>query len=182
MAQANKLVSLTREQFNTLVTNGTLTANGVTIEFNENDIYLTPQPSYYEQVDGVLMPSTAGTLATQEWVNANGGKIYEHNLLLTFGYEEDFSAYAKITIPSKSAIAFTKEQVTTYLLARNGLVNASVQVWDSTEEVPKGVGSLHIYNNSTFIILGYSDNNEYLELNTTKIASVTDTVIDTSTI
>ena len=45
MANLNKIVYLSEAQKNTLFTTGSVTANGVTVTYNSNDLYLTP-PSY----------------------------------------------------------------------------------------------------------------------------------------
>ena len=106
METVKKIISLTREQYNTLVQDGTLTANGVTIDFNENDLYLTPQPAYYEQVDGVVMPSTAGTLATQEWVGANKPKLWQHEVTMDNLNEYGWSAELELVFICDSDTPF----------------------------------------------------------------------------
>ena len=45
MANLNKVVYLSEEQKNTLFTTGSVTANGTTVTYNPNDIYITP-PAY----------------------------------------------------------------------------------------------------------------------------------------
>lgn len=45
MANLNKIVYLSEEQKNTLFTTGSVTANGTTITYNPNDLYITP-PAY----------------------------------------------------------------------------------------------------------------------------------------
>lgn len=42
MSNLNQIVYLTEEQYLELMNNGSVTVNGVTVTYNENDIYITP--------------------------------------------------------------------------------------------------------------------------------------------
>lgn len=44
----NKIVYLTEEMFSELVKNGTITVNGVTVNYTEGDLYLTEDTEVYE--------------------------------------------------------------------------------------------------------------------------------------
>lgn len=121
--------------------------------------------------------------ANKNYVDDNT-KVYEHNIVCEFtDSETGHVAVATLTIPSKSAIAFTKEQVSAYLLAKNGLVNASVIIWDGASKTYlECVGALLIYDNTRFTIVSCYMADDYIEISTTDITTVTDNVIDTSTI
>lgn len=56
---SKKVVYLTNEQYQTLATNGTITVNGTTVTYNENDLYVTPQvyPVSDVQVNGTSVLS-----------------------------------------------------------------------------------------------------------------------------
>lgn len=43
MPNSKQIVYLSQAQYTELITNGTITVNGVTVTYNENDIYVTPQ-------------------------------------------------------------------------------------------------------------------------------------------
>jgi len=45
MANLNKIVTLTTAQYNTLVNNGSVTSNGVTVTYDTNSLYLTTDDS-----------------------------------------------------------------------------------------------------------------------------------------
>lgn len=42
MSNLNQIVYLTEVQYLELMNNGSVTVNGVTVTYNENDIYITP--------------------------------------------------------------------------------------------------------------------------------------------
>ena len=59
MANLGKIVYLTEAQLTTLTTNGTITVNGQTIVYNQNDIYMTPDS------DSKTWGNITGTLSDQ---------------------------------------------------------------------------------------------------------------------
>ena len=55
MGYSKKITYLSQAQYDTLVTNGSLTVNKTTITYNADDLYVTPQPdpiSYVQIVSG----------------------------------------------------------------------------------------------------------------------------------
>ena len=49
-AYSRNIVYLSKEQYQTLIANGTITVDGTTVTYNENDIYVTPQANPVEDV------------------------------------------------------------------------------------------------------------------------------------
>lgn len=75
MGNLNNIIKLSNEDYNTLVTNGSLTKGGVTYTYSENDIYLTPDeaelPSYSSaNANNVLSVDSNGNLV---WKTPYGG-------------------------------------------------------------------------------------------------------------
>lgn len=64
MANLGKIMYLTQAQYNTLSNNGTLTVDGVTYTFSENDLYLVPSgedlPSYTSADEGKVLKIVSG--------------------------------------------------------------------------------------------------------------------------
>ena len=52
MANLGKVVYLSDAQYTELVSNGSITVDGVTVVYNENDIYMTPQTAPVTSVNG----------------------------------------------------------------------------------------------------------------------------------
>ena len=69
---SKRIVYLSQSQYSDLITNGSITVEGATVEYNENDIYVTPQPDPVTDVringlsivaNGVAnIPMASGTL------------------------------------------------------------------------------------------------------------------------
>ena len=66
MANLGNIVYLTKLQYETLRTNGSITVGDVTYTYNANDLYLIPDENH----------------------------IYKHNLAITFTYRDDGSLYS----------------------------------------------------------------------------------------
>ena len=67
MGNLRNIIKLSNEDYNTLVTTGSLTKGGVTYTYNENDLYLTPDeaelPSYSSaDANSVLSVDSTGAL------------------------------------------------------------------------------------------------------------------------
>lgn len=64
MANLGKIMYLTQAQYNTLVNTGTLTVDGVTYTYSENDLYLVPSgedlPSYTSADEGKVLKIVNG--------------------------------------------------------------------------------------------------------------------------
>ena len=64
MANLGKIVYLTQAQYNTLVNTGTLTVDGVTYTYSENDLYLVPSgedlPLYTAADEGKVLKIVSG--------------------------------------------------------------------------------------------------------------------------
>lgn len=58
MANLEKIVYLTEAQKETLFTNGTLTANGNTINYNDNDLYITPEETKTSQIRNIIISTS----------------------------------------------------------------------------------------------------------------------------
>ena len=96
MSSQNKLIYLSREQFAELFNTGSVTANGHTIEYNENDIYAVEDDD-------------------------QGGYIYRHNLVISLGSPNvDNGVTARATVYTRTSTPFTVDTLKTYL-QENGM-------------------------------------------------------------
>ena len=59
MANLGKVVYLTDAQYQTLITNGTITVGGVTVTYSQNDLYVTPASPAAEV--SVVTPASGST-------------------------------------------------------------------------------------------------------------------------
>ena len=111
---SKKIVYLSQAQYQELVTEGTITVDGVTVTYDENDIYVTPQaePVTDVRVNGTSITANGvanipygaynvpGVVSTQ---GTYGTTIYEnHKLGLTQSvhgdYKEGYRPYCAVTI------------------------------------------------------------------------------------
>jgi hypothetical protein len=65
---SRKIVYLSQPQYQELITNGTITVDGTTITYNENDLYVTPQetPLYPDDLAEWAKASTKPTYNAEE--------------------------------------------------------------------------------------------------------------------
>lgn len=65
MANLGKIMYLTQAQYNTLQTTGTITVDGVTYTYSDNDLYLVPSgedlPAYTSADEGKVLKIVSGT-------------------------------------------------------------------------------------------------------------------------
>ncbi len=89
MANLNKIVTLTTAQYNTLVNNGSVTSNGVTVTYDTNSLYLTTDDS------------TAGVSLTSQTTQVNltgAATVNDESLQLTSAYVTTAGALYSTTV------------------------------------------------------------------------------------
>ena len=74
MGNLQKIVYLSQAEYETLVTNGTITKDGVTITYSQDDLYITPEPepNYCGWYTGTAITGTSETAA----IFSNSGITY----------------------------------------------------------------------------------------------------------
>lgn len=119
---SKKIVYLSQSQYQELITNESITVDGVTITYNDNDIYVTPQaePVTDVRVNGtsvtengvanipIASSSTVGVVKTQ---STYGTEIYETSkiglAIATAGsYKEGYLPYVAVTIGNQEKATF----------------------------------------------------------------------------
>ena len=73
MGYLNKVIYLSEEQKNTLFTNNTITVNGTTINYNNDDLYVTPEVIDTAPVANSTNLVTSGGVYTS--INNISGKV-----------------------------------------------------------------------------------------------------------
>ena len=89
MANLNKIVTLTTAQYNTLVNNGSVTSNGITVTYDANSLYLTTDDS------------TAGVSLTSQTTQVNltgAATVNDASLQLTSAYVTTAGALYSTTV------------------------------------------------------------------------------------
>ena len=109
MANLGKVVYLSDAQYTELVANGRITVDGVTVIYNENDIYMTPQTAPVTSVNGqtgavviqtATPPKVASVTLSATWA---GDDPYTQTVTIS-GYT--VTAHSKIDLqPDTNAIA-----------------------------------------------------------------------------
>lgn len=64
MPNSTRIVYLSNDQYNNLIINRSITVDGVTVEYNENDLYVTPQAN--PTVETINVSGTDPVIAAQE--------------------------------------------------------------------------------------------------------------------
>ena len=107
MAALSKIVYLTEAQCQTLFANGTITVDGVTINYSQNDLYVTPASPNPEVV--VIAPASGNTFTLQPCpVTYNFGEIAELTVTVTANSQYHFM----LTCPSSAATVLTMNGIT----------------------------------------------------------------------
>lgn len=65
MAMLNKIVTLTKAQYNNLIANGSVTSNGVTLNYDVNSLYLTTDPFSIDDLGNIVIPVSKGGTGKQ---------------------------------------------------------------------------------------------------------------------
>ena len=100
---SKKIVYLSKEQYQELITNNSVTVNGVTVNYNENDIYVTPQAEPIADIKinntsigsngianiPVASPSALGVVKIN---TAYGIGLYDNALIVNNATAEDVKA------------------------------------------------------------------------------------------
>ena len=94
MGNLQSIVYLSEDEYNTLITNQTITKNGRTLTYNENSLYITPETGqdFYETTAKTVftVPSSVSATPTQE-----GGvnPITGHNMSGTQYYRTGYRSF-----------------------------------------------------------------------------------------
>lgn len=90
MSSLNKIVYLSEEQYQTLINSGTLTVDGNTITYNENDLYFTPTitTSAVTPVDEKVLNTINNStkyyvVGTSSPTTSTGTQIFDSNIYST---------------------------------------------------------------------------------------------------
>lgn len=137
MSNLKKIIKMTAEQYEEFLANGSVEIDGITITDTTGCIVLVPEPSYYEQVDGVVMPTDAGTLATQEWVNENA-KLYKHRISMIYDDGGATVGSIRAVIYSTRSTEYTWEGLLDYYGSETGIYPGLL-----SEFIQDGAGNPH---------------------------------------
>lgn len=81
MPKQQQLVYLSDEQFQTLVAQGSITVDGQTVEYSEDDIYVTPQKdAYIKPVTGIPASDLADGAVPVQDIQVNGASILQNGI------------------------------------------------------------------------------------------------------
>lgn len=81
MPKQQQLVYLSDEQFRTLVAQGSITVNGQTVEYSEDDIYVTPQEdAYIKPATGIPASDLADDAVPVKDVQVNGSSVLQNGI------------------------------------------------------------------------------------------------------
>lgn len=123
MANLGKVVYLSDAQYSELVANGSITVDGVTVVYNENDIYMTPQTAPVTSVNGqtgaVMIETTAPPKVASITLSAtwSGSDPYTQTVTIS-GYT--VTANSKIDLqPDATALAQMIDDGTSALWIEN---------------------------------------------------------------
>lgn len=107
MANLQKIVYLTDTQLQTLFSNGSITVNGVTVNYSADDLYVTPTSPVAEV--SVITPSTGSTFTLQPCpVTYSFGEKAELTLTITTASQYHFM----FICPSSAATVLTLNGIT----------------------------------------------------------------------
>lgn len=89
MANSKQIVYLSQTQYAELIANGTITVNGVTVTYDENDIYVTPQAEPVTDVRVAGTSVTVNGVAEVPQVGESGsGKFGVVKIVRSFGIDQ----------------------------------------------------------------------------------------------
>ena len=112
----SKIVYLTEAQKETLFSAGTITVNNRTITYNENDLYLTPDPAGSTPVSGpinaLLATTYTATLAASSWTNTTPSTYSYSNASLKCGSNGLIAPIIKCTSNDLEYATITSAQAT----------------------------------------------------------------------
>ena len=163
MANLEKVVYLTEAQKETLFTNGTLTANGNTINYNDNDLYITPEEDQivYENKAAASGGTAVSLVTTGEKYNWNNKGTYSKP---SDGIPDSDIASAstwnaKATKPTKKSISLSATwlgsgpytqtvTVSGYTITANSKVDLQPDATTVNQLIIDGVKTLYIENNN----------------------------------
>lgn len=176
MANLEKVVYLTEAQKETLFTDGTLTANGNTINYNDNDLYITPEENQniYENKAAVNGGADVSLVTTGEkytWNNKQA-KITASGILKGDGiggvsvatagtdYATPAQVDAKATKPTKNSISLSATwsgsgpytqtvTVSGYTITANSKVDLQPDASVIEQLITDGVQGLFVTNNTS---------------------------------
>ena len=129
MANSKQIVYLSQAQYAELIANGTITVNGVTVTYDENDIYVTPQaePVTDVRVNGTSVTAngianvplggygTYGVMKLHTNVGNDGLKIDSGNLAIYAAFGNDMKLGRQVGRPITPS---TQDAATFYGLAK----------------------------------------------------------------
>ena len=101
MANLGKVVYLTDAQYQTLVTNGSITVGGVTVTYSENDLYVTPAQTGGVYVSGntayVVDVSTVGQVTVVTPASGNTFTLAPCPVTYNFGEKAELTVTVNAT-------------------------------------------------------------------------------------
>ena len=111
MANLRDVIYLSNEDYDILVSTGTVTINGTTITYNENDVYITPEVLASSQNNGLMSSSDKIKLNGIQVVTTSGSQsVSDGTNTLNFGS----NAFNSTTIPTSylSSASFNNNKLT----------------------------------------------------------------------
>lgn len=101
MANLGKVVYLTEEQLDTLKTDGTITSNGNTVTFSENDLYVTNDS--HSSIDFVVDTNTSST-ASSALTGDFSGTLSNGKMIIFYTLHPMSTSQATVKLGSLSAV------------------------------------------------------------------------------
>ena len=127
MANLGKVVYLTDAQAQELFTNGTITVGGVTVNYSENDLYVTPSQSGGVYVSGetayVVDVSTVGQVTVV--TPASGTTFTLAPCPVTYMFGEKAELTVTVTATSQYHFAFSCPSGAATVLTMNGITGTA---------------------------------------------------------
>lgn len=127
MSNLGKIVYLTEDQAQTLFTNGTITVGGVTVNYSENDIYVTPAQSGGVYVSGntayVVDVSTVGQVSVV--TPASGTTFTLAPCPVTYSFGEKAELTVTVNATSQFHFMFSCPSGGATVLVMNGITGTS---------------------------------------------------------
>ena len=127
MANLGKVVYLTDAQYQTLVANGTITVDGVTVNYSENDLYVTPAQTGGVYVSGnvayVVDVSTVGQVTVV--TPASGTTFTLAPCPVTYSFGEKAELTVTVNATSQFHFMFSCPSGGATVLVMNGITGTS---------------------------------------------------------
>ena len=153
MANVNQIVYLTKAQYAELVRNGSITVNGITVTYDQNNIYITPQeePITDLQVGGTSVPVLDGVANVPLVSGNNAGAIIVGNglaasssgILSVQGANRNDASLKAGNVNNRSITPYNQDISVFYGLAKASgdttQASSSNAVGEYTEEAKKAI-------------------------------------------